>query len=358
VTELIDKLTAQGIRPHGSQALSLYEQRLTRYFSREYRSLADSDTPLADYGIHPSLGPMWQRTDELMAEHYDESVELFDAFLDRRFKAYSMAYYGESPNEIRDSCSTLEQAQEAKLRLIVARAGVRGNERVLSIGCGFGPLETYLLAHWPDLSITSITPSRVQANYIRRCMQDPQHPLSARAMHLIEGDFGAIPVAELGAQRHDLVFAVGMFEHVHNLAAAFGKIGELLRPGGRAFLHLIVSRPAFPQFMDSKDTLVGRYFPGGRIWPFREIPRHAHGLDLEGSWYLNGLNYWRTLDEWHWRFWAGMEDLAGRVLSEAAIRYWNDYFSLCKVVLFAPLEGAVYGNGHYLFRKQAGTAAG
>jgi len=229
---------------------------------------------------------------------------------------------------------------------------------VLSIGCGFGPLETYLLARFPGLRITSITPSRVQAAYIRGCMGDAKHPLNAKALSLIEGDFGTIPVSDLGAKRYDIVFAIGMFEHVSNLAAAFGKIAELLRPGGRTFLHLIVSRPAFPQFMDSRHTLVGRYFPGGRIWPFREMPRHAHGFDLEGSWYLNGLNYWRTLDEWHRRFWGGMEGLAEGVLSSAAIRHWNDYFTLCKVVLFAPLEGQIYGNGHYLFRKRGGTASG
>ncbi len=350
--EAVRDLASRGIHPYGSEALARYEERLTRYFSREYAGLGECDTPLADLGIRVDQGPMWQSTDELMAEHYDESIELFDAFLDHRYKAYSMAYYGESPAEIRASARALEEAQTAKFQLIAERTGIQGEERVFSIGCGFGPLETYLLEQFPRIRITSITPSKVQAEYIRRCMRDPRHPLDAQAMRLIEGDFGAVPASELGAGTYDLVFAIGMFEHVNNLDAAFEKIAQLLQPGGRAFLHLIVSRPAFPQFMDSKNTLVGRYFPGGRIWPFREIACQTRLFDLQASWYLNGLNYWRTLDEWHRRFWESMGRLHEKVFSTAAVRHWNDYFSLCKVVLFAPLDGEVYGNGHYLFRKK------
>ena len=52
------------------------------------------------------------------------------------------------------------------------------------------------------------------------------------------------------------------------------------------------------------------------------------------------------------RFWDHMEALCGQVLSVEGIRHWNDYFILCKTVLFAPLEGSIYGNGHYLFRRK------
>jgi cyclopropane-fatty-acyl-phospholipid synthase len=349
---ILDELEAAGARPYGSPALSLYEERLTRFFSREYAGLTESDEPLSAHGIRTDQGPMWQQTDALMSDHYDERAELFDAFLDSDLKAYTMAYYGETAEAVRASALSLEQAQNAKFDLISERAGVRGDERVFSIGCGFGPLETYLLRRYPDIRVTSITPSRVQAEYIRRRMASPSHPLDPARLSLIEGDFGACSLSALGGGAYDLVFAIGMFEHVNNLDAAFAKMAGLLRPGGRAFLHLIVSRPVFPQFMDSRRTLIGKYFPGGRIWPFREIERQTARFDLEGSWYLNGLNYWRTLDAWHRRFWEGMDRLYGKVLSLEGVRHWNDYFTLCKVVLFAPLDGSIYGNGHYLFRKK------
>jgi cyclopropane-fatty-acyl-phospholipid synthase len=149
----------------------------------------------------------------------------------------------------------------------------------------------------------------------------------------------------------DVVFAIGVFEHIHNLDLAFERIAEMLKPGGRCFLHLIVSIPEIPEYQDSKTTLIGKYFPGGRVWPFqvfRKLEAHMH---LEASWYINGTNYWKTLDEWHKRFWQKVPELAEGLLTQEEIRHWNDYFTLCKVVLFGPLGGKVYGNGHYLFRK-------
>ena len=349
----IAQLKKAGIHAHGSAELQRYEEHLVRYFTREYKQLGENHTAcLADYGISTSNGPMWQETDALMSQHYDERPEFFRAFLDRKYMAYSMAYYGETPDQIMASAYTLEEAQHVKFELICKRAQVQGHERVFSIGCGFGPLETYLLENYPDIEVTSITPSQVQAEYIRQRMQDSAHPLGCGRMKLIHGDFAASSTAELGGAGYDLVFAVGMFEHIHNLHSAFRHIAALLPADGRCFLHLIVSRPLFPQYMDSGKTLIGKYFPGGRVWPFSELQKQKDYFDSVGSWYVNGLNYWRTLDEWHHRFWKNMDSLHARVLSVDDIRHWNDYFILSKTVLFAPLDGSIYGNGHYLFRNR------
>lgn len=351
--DCIAQLQQAGIHACGSPELLLYEKHLVRYFTREYQQLgASRNGCLGDYGISTSKGPMWQQTDALMSQHYDERPEFFRTFLDNKYRAYSMAWYGASPDEIRASTVTLEEAQRAKFELICARAQVRGDERIFSIGCGFGPLETYLLENYPGIEVTGITPSEVQADYIRQHMQDPAHPLGCGRMKLIHGDFAVASMVELGEASYDLVFAIGMFEHINNLQSAFRHIAALLTAAGRCFLHLIVSRPLFPQHMDSSKTLIGKYFPGGRIWPFSELQQQTDFFDPVDSWYVNGLNYWRTLDEWHRRFWDNMDSLYEQVLSIEDIRHWNDYFVLCKTVLFAPLEGNVYGNGHYLFRNK------
>jgi cyclopropane-fatty-acyl-phospholipid synthase len=172
-------------------------------------------------------------------------------------------------------------------------------------------------------------------------------------LRLIQGDFAEVSVSELGKERFDLVLGIGLFEHIHNLGAALERIAALLRPGGRLFLHLIVSKPVVPRFLDARSTLIGSYFPGGRIWPFSALEGRAGALVTERSWFINGLNYWRTLDEWHRRFWCRMDALYGAVLSLDRVRYWNDYFSLCKAC-FRPADGDLFGNGHYLLRKASG----
>ncbi|MEJ1298021.1 MAG: class I SAM-dependent methyltransferase [Candidatus Sedimenticola sp. (ex Thyasira tokunagai)] len=349
----IEALTKAGVHPYGSEALDLYEERLTRFFTREYSSRQDlKDSPQQNSPATISKqGPMVIETTELMDDHYDRQLPLFRSFLDRQYMAYTMAYYGETPDEILARDITLEQAQQKKFELISNRAGIKGDERIFSIGCGFGPLETYLFENYPNLHITSITPSKVQAEYIRGCTEDPAHPLSGKDFRLIEGDFSDSDLNER-EELYDIVFAIGVFEHINNLQLAFQRIASMLVPGGKCFLHLIVSQPEFPEYQDSKNTLIGKYFPGGRIWPFALFENESDCFTLDKSWYVNGLNYWKTLDEWHRRYWANMHRLHREVLSTEEVRHWNDYFTLCKVVLFAPLNGTIYGNGHYLLRKK------
>jgi cyclopropane-fatty-acyl-phospholipid synthase len=299
---------------------------------------------------------MWTGTTELMELHYDEDLELFEAFLDRRYMAYTMAYFGDTPQAVRASPRSLEEAQRAKLALIAERACLAPGERVFSIGCGFGPLETYLGEAFPEVAVTAITPSRTQIEYLRSRQADSSHPLARVGLDLVHGDFDAVPASELGPGSYDLVFAIGMFEHVNNLRRAFAKIGELLRPGGRAFLHLIVSRVVLPRFLDAEKTMIGRYFPGGKIWPFDTIAAQTEHLELEACWFVNGLNYWRTLDVWHRNFWENLPSVYGTVLDAEAVRHWNHYFSLAKAC-FVPAEGSLYGNGHFLFRKPVNRAA-
>ena len=139
------------------------------------------------------------------------------------------------------------------------------------------------------------------------------------------------------------------------MRAMFERIALLLKPDGRTFHHFITSRQLIPRFLDANNTLIGKYFPGGRIWPFDEIFKHNDYFDPVERWFVNGLNYWRTLDEWHRRFWENVSTIYPELLDEDGMRHWNEYFSLCKVC-FAPVSGTLFGNGHYLFRKR-GIAA-
>ncbi|MCW8903174.1 SAM-dependent methyltransferase [Sedimenticola sp.] len=346
------KLQKSGIHPYGSNELQLYEERLTRYFTQEYRREADKKHTLAAFGITTDQGATWEETDELMSVHYDQPLEFFQSFLDRDYMAYSMAYYGETPHQVLRSSATLEQAQEEKFRLICERAEIRGNERILNIGCGFGSFEAYLFKHFPNVEVVTITASKTQADYIRNKQQDGDHLFSKANLTLIENDISNIPPEELGLAAYDLVISIAVFEQVNNLDAIFNLMASLLKPGGRVFLHLIVSQPVFPQYFNARKTPVGAYFPGGRVWPHQEMLNQHRHLTPELGVYINGMNYWRTIDEWHRRFWEQIEQLHESLLSEEDIRYWNNYFSVCKVVLFAPQSGEFFGNGHYLYRKQ------
>lgn len=352
MSRIVQKLHEAGIFAYGSAELKNFENRLSRFFTREYAPyLAQQDRSL-EKQIVTNAGSLIIQNKELMDDHYDQQLPLFESFLDHHYMAYTMAYYGEEPDEIVNSKRSLEAAQRQKFRLICERAGLKGNENLLNLGCGFGAFETYLFENYRDIRVTSLTSSKVQAAYIEKCLDDPMHPIKRRQCRLLQCVFGDGNNTDLINDSYDAVFAIGLFEHINNLRSAYERIAKLLVPGGYCFIHLIVSIPAFPQYQDSSNTLIGKYFPGGRIWPFGVMARQTDFFDLERSWYLNGLNYWKTLDEWHRRYWEHIDSLYENQLDIDAIRHWNDYFVLCKVVLFAPLKGAVYGNGHFLFKKE------
>ena len=349
---LIEKLHKAGIHPYGSRELQLYEERLTRYFTREYQQEAEKKHTLEAFGITTDQGPTWEETDDLMSVHYDQPLEFFQSFLDQDYMAYSMAFYGNTPDQAMDNSCSLEQAQAEKFRLICERAQIKGNERILNIGCGFGSFEAYLFKHFPNVEVVTITASKTQADYIRSQQQNSNHLFSKSNLTLIENDISNIPPSDLGLESYDLVISIAVFEQVSNLDAIFEMMASLLKPKGHVFLHLIVSQPVFPKYFDAKQTPVGIYFPGGRVWPHQEMLNQKRHLTPVKGWYINGMNYWRTIDEWHRRFWDQIELLYESTLTEEDIRYWNNYFTVCKVVLFAPRSGDFFGNGHYLYQKR------
>lgn len=350
MSDFIDHLRQSGIHPYGSEESLLYEKRITRFLSREYQRLIEKPSSLDNLGISTRSGPMWEETNELIEEHYDENLEFFETFLDTSYSAYSMALYGDTPEQVKNSSITLEQAQTAKFDTICQRMGINGNERILNIGCGFGSLEKYLFNKFPDLEIVSITPSSVQVKYLSDQMQNTESPLFQKQFSLIQNDFDALSNEKIGKERYDIVCSIGLLEQVKNMQALFAKIADCLKPGGRTFHHYIVSQIVIPQFLNAKETLIGAYFPGGRIWPIAEMEQHTDYFTLENSWFINGMNYWKTLDEWHNRFWKNIEDLH-QIMPLERVRHWNDYFILCKAC-FSPFDGKLFGNGHYLFRKK------
>ncbi len=352
MNERIDSNVSQRIPGWGSEEAVRKESHVARFLEREYRAALERGWTLEALGISTTSGPTWEETPELIETHYDERPEFFDSFLDRRFRAYTMAYYGEDAAAVKASGRTLEEAQEAKYDLICERAGIRGDEKILDIGCGFGAFERYLLSRYPDIEVIGITPSAVQYRHLQAALAKPETSgLDPRRFRVLPLDFDRLTDSEIAPGSLDLVISIGVLEQVLNMAALNRRIARFLKPGGRSFHHFIVSRMVIPQFLDASKTLIGDYFPGGRIWPFDEFSRHEDDLTCIGRWFVNGMNYWRTLDEWHRRFSANLERLAAHLDLER-LRYWNDYFILCKAC-FLPADGALYGNGHYLFQKSS-----
>lgn len=128
----------------GSEEARRREEHVARFLEREYLAAKANPVSLEELGVSSFEGPMWEETEELIESHYDEKMEFFQSFLDRKYLAYSMAYYGDSAEEALKSEASLEEAQRRKFELVCSRIGIKGNEKILNIGCGFGSFEKYI----------------------------------------------------------------------------------------------------------------------------------------------------------------------------------------------------------------------
>src|SRR3970282_507853 len=107
IQELNGLLADHGVFAPGNAELERHEKALTRYFEKEYQDCLKNPQSLEALGVTTTQGPIAEETDVLMDRHYDERPEFFASFLDSHYHAYSMAYYAETPEAIRNSSATL-----------------------------------------------------------------------------------------------------------------------------------------------------------------------------------------------------------------------------------------------------------
>ncbi|HKI99966.1 MAG TPA: class I SAM-dependent methyltransferase [bacterium] len=280
------------------------------------------------------------RSRELMEVHYNLPLPMFSSFLGNSMK-YSMGLW-------ETGARTLDEAQEAMLADVCAKAEIQDGQRILDIGCGFGSFAAHVLRHYPNAHVCGLTLSRTQANYMRERQAEAGHPLSTNRFSLVEGDFNDASFEE----SFDRMVSLGVFEHISNLDRALEKIRGFLTPEGRCFLHYIAFQPRGSDTdAPRQDPFMDRYvFPGGRVWAMSELAKHQQHFHIEREWYLSGTNYKRTLQAWL----ANFQRNQGHIredsgLSMRQLRLWEFYLRAC-IATFALRGGRHIGNGQYLLR--------
>ncbi len=352
MSDIIKELSESGIYSYGSPQLVKFEKQMERYFKREYERWHGNDELPEKYGISSFKGDISDKeTLNVSVCHYDEEYQVYRAFLDSISMAYTTAYYGATNESPGLENISLEQAQLNKYKLVVERANIKNGQTVLDLGCGFGGLSKYLLKKFSDINVVAINPSTVQVRHITDVLIDKDSDFDATRFKIIKKYFNVDEATSNFEEGYfDRVISLGMLEHVTNIDLLLKTINRILKHGGKCFFHCIVSTDTIPNFLKAENSLIAYYYPGAHIWPYNEPQRHNKHLKFSDSWFINGMNYWKTLDVWHRRFWDGIEQLYPEYLSIDEVDKWNKYFSLCKT-MFSPNNGRSYGNGQYLFEK-------
>ena len=255
-----------------------------------------------------------RRSRDNVAHHYDLDGRLYDLFLDQD-RQYSCAYFENADD-------TLETAQLAKKRHIVAKLAVEPGHRVLDIGCGWGGMALYL-ARYAGAEVKGITLSEEQFAMSKARVKadglDDKAVFALEDYRVTEGTF-------------DRVVSVGMLEHVgpKNYETYFRRVAELLTDDGVALIHTI-GRTLGPA--PTNDWLEKYIFPGGYIPALSELlpAIEAAGLmatDIETL----RLHYAETLRAWRENF-ARQRDKARALYDERFCRMWEFYLAGAETAL-------------------------
>lgn len=260
--------------------------------------------------------------------HYDLGDDLYEAFLDPTM-TYSCGY-------AKDERADLETLQADKLARICDKLRLRGGERLLDIGCGYGGL----LIH--AASKCGITGVGISVSL--------HHAKTARARIAEAGlsDQLTVEVADhkaLAASprfgRFDKVVSVGMMEHLprREYARYFDGIARVLAPGGLGLVHVIgCNGPS-----NDHDPFIQRYiFPGSGQPRLSEIATHLEKRELPILDVENMIRHYAlTLRGWRERFLTNAPRLDQKRYDERFQRMW-DYYLSCGIAAALASDGALY----------------
>jgi cyclopropane-fatty-acyl-phospholipid synthase len=230
---------------------------------------------------------------------------------------YSSALY-EKPGQ------PLDQAQRAKYAALARSIGLKPGQHVLEIGCGWGGFAEFA-AREVGAKVTGVTISQAQHDFAKKRLFDQGLAEKAQIRLIdyrdVQGQF-------------DSVASIEMFEAVGEeyWPTYFGKIREVLSPGGRAGLQIITIRDElFAKYRSHTDFIQRYVFPGGMLPSEARLKQETAAAGL--AWTdINrfGQNYADTLAEWATRFEAAWDDIKGQGFDERFRRLWRFYLSYCE----------------------------
>ena len=279
--------------------------------------------PLASHKVQGLLRRGWrgmrrwqQRNDVDNAKrqarhHYDLSTELYRLFLDDELN-YSCAFF-RSPDD------SLEEAQDAKLTRAVAKLGIEPDMSVAEIGGGWVRSPFAWLRPEPGSRQSTYRPSRSRSRENLRTRRGVSDRID-----FVQKDYREV------SGSFDRVVSVGMMEHVGigHYDEYFGKVRDLLKPDGYAFIHSIgrmtqpgTTGPFFRKYI----------FPGGYVPALSET---FAATERQGLWVADvevlRLHYYYTVREWRKRFTANRDE-AKELYDERFCRMWEFYLGAAEL---------------------------
>ena len=266
--------------------------------------------------------------------HYDLGNDFYESWLDETMTYSSALYQGQD--------ISLEEAQTAKYARIADEIGIKPEDHVLEIGCGWGGFAEYA-AKERGAKVTCLTISPSQRAYAQERMA--KLGLSDRVEILLQ-DYRD------HQGKYDGIASIEMFEAVGESywPSYFSKVQECLKDGAKASLQIItIKDELFPRYRKRADFIQRYIFPGGMLPGETVLHEQVDraGLQQDSVFYF-GPDYAETLRRWARRFEDHWGDIQAMGFDERFRRMWRFYLSYCE----AGFDNGRINVGHFTLSKQ------
>ncbi len=266
--------------------------------------------------------------------HYDLSNELYTRFLDPSMM-YSSAIY---PTET----SSLNEAQQHKLKTICEKLSLCENDHLLEIGTGWGGLAVYAAQNY-GCKVTTTTISDAQFDYAKKRIEELN---LGEKVTLLKKDYREL------TGTFDKVVSIEMIEAVgyEYLPAFFKQCNDRLKEGGKLLLQSItIADQRFDYYRNNVDFIQRYIFPGGFLPSINTLSQHIteHSSLVMESLDDIGLDYAKTLADWRKNFLSSWSELVHLGYDDTFKRLWLYYFAYCEGAFLERSTSTV----HLLARK-------
>lgn len=149
-----------------------------------------------------------------------------------------------------DEILDLEQdpAYKRRARIIFENLDLKGNEKVLEVGCGRGFYLKTLKSVWPDLEVTGID---LNQKYLDKAKEF----LGSLDVRLVKGDATKLPFKD---KTFDRIIASEILEHIPDDQKAVSEMYRVLKPGG--IVMVTVPNKNYPFCWDPVNWILERLF--------------------------------------------------------------------------------------------------
>jgi cyclopropane-fatty-acyl-phospholipid synthase len=329
-----DGLVRHGIR-------KLLRQRLNEIHATDIERMAEQQNVFIAEMDRSAIALLPELANE---QHYEVPQAFYRNVLGPHRK-YSCCYWPEGTEYLAD-------AEQAGLDLTCDHADIEDGMNILELGCGWGSLTLWIGSRYPNSTITAVSNSESQGNYIR----EKAGELGLDNVEVITADMNDFAID----RSFDRVVSVEMFEHMRNYRELFKRINGWLAPQGKFFMHIFVHR-SVPYLFEDRDTSdwMSRYFFSGGMMPSDDLPLFFQDqLKMVNRWRWGGSHYQKTAEAWlqnldHNRseVWPIIEQTYGRDFARMWFMRWRMFF-LAVSELFGYRDGSEWFVSHYLFSKQ------